>query len=201
MSKLFPCIYLITPDPDKFSSLDFFLSQLVKPLSKGIRLVQLQSSMIDSERYHAIAWGVKLLCLSYDAMLILNGPALPETLNLCDGLHLNTKKLLAQNIRPIKQDKLLSATCYNEEQIRHAEKIGVDIITLPLDKEKNNDKDAWGNFAKLAFFTNIPLFASSQMDISTLSIAQKHGAYGIAGINSLWNNEIQIEPIKNGFFH
>lgn len=202
MPKIFPFIYLITPDPDKFSSLDFFLSELIKPLSNGVKLVQLKSDMIDHERYHVVAWGVKLLCLSYDALLILNGPTLPETLNFCDGLHLNKKNFLHHNTRPITKDKILSATCESLDEIKHAEKIGVDIVTLGTPEEKEDSSmTAWQTFSKLAFLTNIPVFASGNLTITDLSLAQKYGAYGLAGTSNFWSIDTQIETSGNDSFH
>lgn len=202
MSKIFPDICLITPDPEKFSSLDLFLSQLVKPLSHGIRLVQLHSNMIDQDKYQIIAWGVKLLCISYDALLILNGPVSEETLNFCDGLHIDSEELLTLKKRPIKQDKLLSATCCDINQVRHAEKIQVDLITLPASKLIINDANLfWHDVSKLAFLTNIPIFVFGDMSASDLVVAKNYGAYGIAGINDFWHLDIQIDQTSKKLFH
>jgi len=107
------------------------------------------------------------------------------------GLHLNTKNLLLCDSRPVAKHVLLSASCHNDIEIAHAQKIGVDFICLsPVFETSSHAGEAslgWAVFESLVEYATMPVFALGGMRESYLPTALAAGAQGIAGISEWWD--------------
>jgi thiamine-phosphate diphosphorylase len=185
-----PPLYLITPDLDNENETDHFLYQLEKILQKNIRLVQLRAKRLEPAKYQRLAIKVMACCKQYDATLLLNAnPDLVCELN-ADGVHLDGARLAAYQRRPLNSSKLISAACHSLEQLKKAERLGVDLVTLSPVLATTSHPDAeplgWEKFATLAQQTKLPVFALGGMNVQLLQRAQENGAYGVAGISSFW---------------
>lgn len=188
-SKKLPLLYLITPAPD-VHELDQFVYQLERSLRNGLRLVQLRAKALTPEKYKELAMQVMTVCKKYDATLMLNAaPSLVEELD-ASGVHLNGTRLISCEHRPINSNKLVSVACHSLEQIRKAELIGADMVTLSPVLHTESHPEAsplgWKNFSLMARQTALPVFALGGINPQLLSCAQANGAYGIAGIRSFW---------------
>ena len=111
--------------------------------------------------------------------------------DLCVGdssvanLHLTSKDLLAINQRP-KVTGWVAASCHNQQQLKHAEKIGLDFVVLApvLATLTHPDTEplGWEMFKSLINGVNIPVFALGGMTKKHQKTAQSYGGQGIAGI-------------------
>ncbi|CAN5374642.1 thiamine phosphate synthase [soil metagenome] len=184
MLKL-PKLYLITPEP---TDTDVFLTQLQRCLQQGIKLVQLRAKSVSYLYYSMLATKVMKLCEQYQALLILNGEVI--TLPLA-GLHFSSAQLWVTEAVTTKK-RLLSASCHNAEELLHAEKIGVDFVTLSPVLSTATHPDAtplgWEKFTELAQLVDIPVYALGGVKPANLALAQQCGAWGIAAIRGIWGD-------------
>jgi 8-oxo-dGTP diphosphatase len=175
----------------KFTELSDFLARIESALQKGIRMVQLRLQAPDSIAKHV--GSVAEICNRYSAKLILNtSPQVFAELSVYSnlGLHLNSTQLLSCNARPVSDSILLGASCHTENEIKHAEKIGVNYICLSpvLATSSHPDQEGmgWDRFESLVDNAAIPVYALGGMTESDLAIALEKGAQGIAAISEWW---------------
>ncbi len=185
-----PATYLITPEPGPQASWPTFLQQLEKSLQAGITLLQFRAPDLEQESFLQLADEVIALTHRYGAKVLLNAEvALLDQCN-ADGIHLNTRRLIASGKRPVEQDKLLAASCHSVEELHCAERIGVDFALVSPVKRTTSHPDTrplgWQQFHALSEQCSIPLYALGGMRRDDLSDAWRHGAQGIAAIRALW---------------
>lgn len=184
-----PSRLLVTGD---FKTLAEFSARLEPALKRGIKLIQLRvkaDELVDSLVECALD-----LCNYYSARLLINtNPgtfAKIASANNKVGLHLSSKNLLSCTLRPVDNDVLLSASCHNQAEIDHAQKIGVDFILLsPVSATQSHPEQlamGWPIFSELVERSTIPVFALGGMKESDLPIALERGAQGIAAIGEWW---------------
>jgi 8-oxo-dGTP diphosphatase len=101
-------------------------------------------------------------------------------------IHLKQAQLLAFRSADLKIGKRYIAACHDLVSMQHAQKIGCDAILLSPVLATQTHLEAltlgWAQFKQLAAKLDIPVFALGGMKTSEFSMAQAHGAYGIAGI-------------------
>ncbi len=122
------------------------------------------------------------------AKIIINFDTDPSSYhNQLDGVHLKSAQLQQSQYRPISNDKLLSAACHNIEEIRQAEKIEADFITLsPLYATKShpNAKPLGESiFQDICRQTNLPVYALGGIEPDDLAKIRTLGGQGVAGIS------------------
>lgn len=174
----------------QFSSLQDFFTRTERALQRGIRLVQLRVN--DASTIPALIEGTAQLCNKYSAQLQVN--ASPDLFSACVpyevGLHLNSTHLLQCHARPVAKDILLSASCHDEFEVAHAQKIGVDFIclspVLATNSHPNQKGMGWDAFVQRVEKITIPVFALGGMKEADLPKALVSGAQGIAGISEWW---------------
>jgi 8-oxo-dGTP diphosphatase len=168
-----------------------FISRLERALSNGIHLVQLR--VRETEIFLSLADDVIKVCSHYSAGVLLN--TCPDVFSKISakknvGLHLNSINLLACDSRPVAKDILLSASCHNQNEIEHAQKIGVDFICLSPVLETNSHIGSqgmgWSEFSRMLEDAVIPAYALGGMKEEHLDVALKYGAQGIAAISEWW---------------
>jgi 8-oxo-dGTP diphosphatase len=185
-----PSCYLITPDPGAEAGWPAFLQQLRRSLMAGISLVQLRATSLNGDDYLKLAQQVLVCCQEFGARLLLNAGA--SVLEACDatGLHLSSRQLMATSSRATVGDKLLAASCHTLDELRQAERIGVDFALFSPVKATASHPQAkpigWHHFYCMSEQTSLPLFALGGMSPEDLEEAWSHGAQGIAAIRSLW---------------
>lgn len=186
-----PPACLITPEPPAGVSFDGYLAQLERCLEGGVRLVQFRAKTLDPAGYAELAAQVRACCLRYQARLLLNAPAAALDALDADGVHLTSTRLMACTQRPLPAGKLLSVACHDARQVRHANHIGADSLTLSPVLPTATHPDAtplgWARFQALASLSRIPVYAMGGMSMAHLEQARAAGAHGIAAIRALWN--------------
>ncbi len=185
---MLPTDYLITgeeADDERFEAL------LARALSEdGVRLVQLRAKNLDEAAYIARAERALRLCREYDARLLLNGePSLLDAVD-ADGIHLTSARLMNLDRRPIAENKWLSASTHDQEQLSKAAVLGCDFVTLsPLRTTPSHPEVAplgWHDFQQLVERAGMPVFALGGMTRFDANHARAVGAQGIASIRDFW---------------
>ena len=186
-----PQHYLITPEPTQITH---FLSELDSSLSQGIKLVQLRSKNLQPDSYVQLAQNVLTVCRAHGTQLILNGPVLDLHEVNADGIQLDSRRLMQTSARFLPANKLLAASCHTLEELRHAQNIGVDFVTLSPVQATKTHPDAepmgWQNFAQLRQSVQLPVYALGGMLPADLDVARSYGACGVAGIRGLWAGQV-----------
>jgi len=163
------------------------LAKLKHLLAQNITLIQarLKNSTTESvQNFLAVAYP---LCQANGTLLLVNSGAASEFETYCDGVHLTSHDLLTLKTRP-KNLRWLSASCHNLEELRHAEKIGVDFAVLaPVLPTKTHPETVplgWHTFSEWVKECNFPVYALGGVNQADLHTAKTHGAQGIAGIRA-----------------
>lgn len=186
-----PALYLIS-DVRRFGE-EEFVARLERALRAGARLVQLREPDMSGESFCAYARRVAQLCHHFGARLLINAdPAwLPQT--DADGVHLNSRRLLARSERPVPQGYWLAASCHDAAELQQAQALGVDFAVLgPVQPTASHPGGAvlgWDRFAVLRASTALPLYAIGGMSGDDLGRARALGAQGLAMISGLWGRE------------
>ncbi|MDR3398563.1 MAG: thiamine phosphate synthase [Pandoraea sp.] len=191
----FPRTYLITPEPSRNEPLDVFIEQLDCALRAGVRLVQLRAKTVTPAQYAWLAERALTCCRRYDARLLLNAPIDVAEALPADGIHLTSTRLMACTCRPLAYGQWVSAACHDEQQVRHASAIGVDLLTispvLPTATHTTAVPLGWSRLRELVALTSVPVYALGGMSPDTLVQARDAGAHGIAAIRALWGGVVE----------
>ncbi len=158
---------------------------LKKMLANGVTLIQarlknLSASVVDEFIQQALP-----LCQQYGAKLLLNS-AMQGSLT-ADGVHLTSQYLMALTKRPPNID-WLAASCHNQNELQHAQRIGVDFVVLaPVLATKTHPTTqplGWVRFAEWLEGINLPVYALGGMELADVQTAQQAGGQGIAAIRA-----------------
>lgn len=181
--------YLITPDATP--SIADFLLKFKHAIQKGPTLAQLRTPSLIDDKYFDLAKQIKNICASAGVKLLLNNNVAMVNAVSADGIHLSSAKLLACHTRPLDQSKVVGASCHTLEELRHAEFIGVDFVTLspvlPTTSHPGQAHLGWEQFRTWACSVKLPVFALGGVDLQNLQQAIAHGAVGIAAITAFWS--------------
>lgn len=188
--KTLPKYLMITGSDPKLK--DKFIEKLISHINNGIKLIQLRAKELNNEEYVSLAEIAIEIGRKFGAKIILNSNIETAKALNADGVHLTSDILMECYERPLHRNTLISAACHNSEQLKHAELIGVDFVTLsPVCRTKTHP-DAiplgWPHFSELCKSINMPVYALGGITESDLDVAISNGAYGIASISSLWDN-------------
>jgi len=196
-----PPTYLVTPEPLPGRPAADFIAHLERVLETGIRLVQLRAKTLTALQYARLAEQALACCRRYDARLLLNASADVALALQADGVHLTSTRLMACVTRPLPSPLLVSAACHDTPQVLHADRIGVDLLTispvLPTATHSTAEPLGWPRFRELVVKTSIPVYALGGMSVDTLAQAREAGAHGIAAIRSLWDTPVIDSSINN----
>lgn len=141
-----------------------------------------------------IATSLRELCTRHGVDFIWNGaPAEAEGMG-ADGVHLNARRLLASTARPLPAARWVGASCHNEAEVRHANRLGLDYIFIgavqPTPSHPGGATLGWDGFARLVRLSNLPAFAIGGMGVDDIPRAQSLGGQGVAAIRGLWAREV-----------
>lgn len=191
-----PALYLITPQPGPSDAQ--FLRDLGRALdthSAHAPLVQFRAHGLPRARWRALAGEVLRVCRARRVRLLLGAggldPADPRGLQEigADGLHLPSRLLMAVD-RQGRPPGLLAASCHDVEQLRQAEQVGADFVTvspvLPTASHPGAPVLGWSGLRRLCAATTLPVYALGGLTSCDDARARAAGAHGVAGIRALW---------------
>jgi 8-oxo-dGTP diphosphatase len=155
-------------------------------VDSGVKLIQIRARRLGLHQYDALADYAVRYCRERGSTLLLN--AEPERVRkfAAAGVHLTGKRLMALAQRPLAGAFWVGASCHDIEELRQAERIGVDFAVLSPVWSTPSHPDipplGWKAFADLAEQVNMPVFALGGLQPADAAEAKRHGAQGIAGI-------------------
>ncbi len=176
-----PAEYAILNDHD----LDQLMLNLKHLLDNNIKLIQARIKTLDTEQAEQFLQSALPLCREKSARLMVNSAVQINNNLKTDGLHLTVKDLMQLQQKPA-DSPLVSASCHNEEELKQAEKLGLDFVVLAPVLKTQTHPDAqplgWEQFRNLVDKINIPVYALGGMQENFFERARAAGAQGIAGI-------------------
>ena len=165
---------------------DALFAKLENLCQNAYRLAQWRVRFQDESAYLESTRRAVAFCKPYGLQLLLNAEPIMAIQTGAAGIHLNSRRLLALQGRPIQHPFQVAASCHNPEEIRHAERIGIDFIllspVLPTPSHPEAIPLGWNQFGAWVEQANLPVFALGGMTKDQLGQARQHGAQGIAGI-------------------
>jgi 8-oxo-dGTP diphosphatase len=183
-----PTLYLIT-DTRRYGK-SGMLALIERALAAGARLLQLREPQMSVEEYTEYARAVTMLAHRYDARVLLNAD--PSLVVACDadGVHLNSRRLMALQVRPLPQSCLVAASCHDASELAQAARIGADFAllspVLATDSHPHATPLGWEGFSRLRMHSDVPVYALGGMVPEHLTRARGMGASGLAMIRGLW---------------
>ncbi|MCH7340483.1 NUDIX domain-containing protein [Acinetobacter higginsii] len=109
-----------------------------------------------------------------------------ELQNKIQTIHLKQSQLMSLSKGGLIVGKRFIAACHDAVSLQHAHQIGCDAVFLsPVNTTVTHPEAqglGWKGFAALAQNSDIPVFALGGVAPADLEQAQKHHAYGLAGI-------------------
>lgn len=183
------------------NQLSAWLEKLQNALENGVGLVQFRepvwaanatSEAAQEEIFSALQQTV-YLCDQYGAYCLLNSVHPMHWLPHTDGLHLRSHDAATfaqqQQTVPIRADQLLAVSTHNQLDLQYAAQLNSDFVVLghvlPTPSHPDEPALGWEAFTALAQTAGRPVFAIGGQSADTLSLAQQHGAHGIAGIRHI----------------
>lgn len=186
-----PALYLIS-DCQRYG-VSLFLERLEQALCAGARLLQLREPGLPAEAFRLLARQVAGRCHAHGALLLINAD--PSEVAACDadGVHLNSHRLQAQNLRPLDADLWVAASCHNRQELAQAERITADFVVLspvlPTRSHPRAQPLGWDEFERLAITTPLPVYALGGLGADDRDRAWSAGAQGLAMISGVWEDE------------
>ena len=181
-----PSYYFITPE---YESLESALVGIQEQLDNGIHFFLFRQPKLSLETYEFwVRSIIETLPRTHGKML------LSEHYELLDrfseggvaGVHLPFKRAFTLRKRPIHHSKWLGVSCHNLEEIRHAEELGADFITVSPVLFTATHPEAtplgWDTFGELVQQAKVPVYALGGMWEEHNQSAVALGAQGVAGI-------------------
>ncbi|MGY0560280.1 8-oxo-dGTP diphosphatase MutT [Luteimonas sp. A277] len=106
------------------------------------------------------------------------------------GVHLRSSQLAQLQQRPLPTSLPLAASCHDEAELQHAQRLGCDFALLgpvmPTPSHPGAPGLGWTRFAALRETVSLPIYAIGGLTPAHIPQARQHGAQGIAAIRALW---------------
>ncbi len=181
-----PEIYAIS-NADELGG-EVFMGRLEQALKNGLRLLQVREKNLYAEALEKFARQVVLVAHRYAATVLINGDAELAKRVGADGVHYSSTQLLACQTRPVFE--WCSASCHDAAELQHAAQLGFDFAllspVLPTLSHPGAPHLGWGKFAEMLSDTTLPVYALGGLTREDLTVAQQHGAHGIALLRQAW---------------
>lgn len=177
---------LITRDTQ---DLEECLKGVTAAIEQGIALIQLRQKQWTPDQWQEYLPAIKALCQQAGAQLVLNTP--PASLaSAADGLHLTSDDLHRSDSFTRSQDQWLSAACHSPADIRQAEALGVDFVTLSPVKLTQTHPETpvlgWDTFEAWVKDAKLPVYALGGLGDQDISNSIQRGGQGVAAISAWW---------------
>lgn len=181
-----PAHYVITSDAAAMSE-EQWLAKLEQLVIAGARLIRLRCTDPRVRLGAAALRAGENLLGAAGARLIVDLPDHAACSHAGTGVHLRSSELTGLYRRPVPTGTLLLASCHNVNELKAAEKLGVDAVLIsPVLATPSHPGQAalgWAGFQALHAQTHLPAYALGGMQLDLLACARNHGALGIAGIS------------------
>ena len=183
--------YVITPE---YASLAEAKKDILSIVARNYRQILFRQPQLPLQDYKA--WLEHLLKTIPDlaTCLILSGDPASLSQYKVKGLHMPFRYAASRQARPEIEAQYLGVSCHSHEEMRQAEKINADYITLsPVQKTDSHPRVqalGWQEFQRLVNISTLPVYALGGLSLSDFEQCIKQGAQGIAGIK-LWRKAVE----------
>lgn len=178
--------YAISPSPATLGE-DAFIEAWRLCLEAGFRLLRLRPAP-DERISTGLIERIDAMTRRQGARWIASGELAQCYGWPAHGLHLDTRQLMRLDQRPIPEHELLIASCHDLEEIRIAESLGVDLVTLsPVQATASHPAAVplgWADFERLVGYSPLPVLALGGVAPDDWARARAAGAFGVAGIRA-----------------
>ena len=188
-----PAQCLITPDLEITDDSKNLFVPLARALAGGIKLVLLRLPRVAPDSYRQIALHVKELCRYAGAQLLLHAAAglSGGELGIADGLHLDSRALIASKKRPpLAPGQWLSASVHNAKELQAAQEVGADFLfASPVATTASHPQAqplGWQGFKALTGKANQPIYALGGLGPVDCDQAWQYGGQGVAATRAFW---------------
>ncbi len=165
-----------------------FLERLHQRLAGGLKLVQLREKAMPASQLEALARRVIGMAREHGARVLINGQVDLALRTGAEGVHLTTMQMMATRNRP--DLPWVAASCHTAEDVRAAERLGVDFAVLgpvlPTASHPGAAHLGWEAFSTLVQGSSIPVYALGGLQPALLDTARMRGAQGIAMLSGSW---------------
>jgi len=184
-----PDRYLITPSfaPSESRAL---LDGIERACEAGFRLFQLRQPTWAPDEIAKAAREAHAICSRHGAKLLINASwIMAERLGLA-GVHVPARLASALDVRPVSRECWFAISCHDAAEIRHAERIGADFVTLspvaPTPSHPDVPPLGWPAFAECVAAAAVPVYALGGLGAEHADAARTHGSQGVAAIRAFW---------------
>jgi 8-oxo-dGTP diphosphatase len=185
-SLMLPAEYAITHAGE--FGLEPFLMRLEARLQGGLKLIQVREKNLARQATEELARRVVARARAHGAKVLVNSDAALAREIGADGVHLTAEQLRSAPARP--DFPWCGASCHSSEELRSAERLGVDFVVLGPVHETPSHPDAvplgWERFRGIAAGAAMPVYALGGIVPSDLEQAMSCGAHGIAMVRGSW---------------
>ena len=182
-----PDRYLVTPNVPPGPE---WTDRLLRAVGQGSTLIQLRGPVVRDPRHRSLLREMLPRLQAAGARVLVNGDADLAREIAADGVHLPWRRASGLQGRPVPRPSLFGVSCHNGEELRHAEALGADFVTLGHVRATPSHPDTaplgQDRFLALAAATRLPVYAIGGMTIHDLPELHRHSIQGIAAIRSLW---------------
>ncbi len=183
-----PDSYLVTPAPG--NNVEGFLTALAASIDAGVTLVALRAKELPCGELLSLCRRAAKVCHAGGARLLVNADAELLEASGADGIHLDSRRLMATRSRPVPEGVWLAASCHDAQELDQAARIGADFAVLsPVGPTRSHPEAmpmGWPQFQQLVERVNLPVFALGGMAPAQIDAAWEYGGQGIAAVRALW---------------
>jgi 8-oxo-dGTP diphosphatase len=158
------------------------LARLESALKRGLKLIQIRDKGLPQPERLAFAHAATRLAHEHSALVVINDDAEMAEAVGADGLHLSSTQLAETTARP--EFEWVGASCHSHAELAHAGQLGLDYALLSPVLATPSHPEAqgmgWAEFNQQMLGNTLPVFALGGMKTELLTVAQDHGAHGIA---------------------
>ncbi len=165
----------------------------------GLKWIQIRCKKVSRERLVSSVGPLCARARHLGFKLVVNSE--PEIVKQVDiaGVHIDSRLLRGYQKRPLSTDFWIGASCHHLEELRHAQRLGLDYAflspVLPTTTHPGIMPLGWNRFASLVDQVNIPIYALGGMKPDDLQRARDHGGQGIAGVSAFTSIGIRADPL------
>jgi 8-oxo-dGTP diphosphatase len=180
---------------------DTFMPRLDEALRRGLKLLQWREPVLDADRYLVLARQAVARCHEHGAKVLLNAD--PSWAERCgaDGVHLNSRRLMAASARPLGPEFFVAASCHNADELEQASRVGADLVVLgPVMATASHpgaDTLGWQGFERLCRPGSPARYALGGMNLTDIGAAVRAGGRGVALIRGLWDSTERIAALAD----
>ena len=167
---------------------DTFLARLDVALHNGLRLIQLRDKTLPEEARLQLARETVRRAHPHGARVLVNGPLELARAAGADGMHLDSSAAAQLTARP--DCEWVGVSCHDDAELAHAATLGADFAllspVLPTLTHPGAATLGWDVFSTLAAASPIPVYGLGGLGRDDVTLAQSHGAHGVALLRGAW---------------